>query len=339
GGARAPSANQKRNRAVYQPIGGGARSGREMAAAEEAAAAAVLERLGALSCPAVVPLLPVDPDKALGLLCTPSLRRLELLEWLCLRVYPPFANRLAALQDGPRDARLREVAALGAKLMLCREDDLALVEGTAPPEQQLEFIEDLLDAGEGSGVCDKDRCARITQFLHRLLGSPEGEVVLNPPLPPTPTVLDEDAPKPRSPRSCPSVSELAATLRGLRQRLELLESQNPELGGSPGPASPALPALEVAARDLTRLATAFGASELGAPGGGLGTGKAPQLAPCGALAPPVLQGLRKLEQSLSAVVQLVDTAREVAQLAEGAQLSYMEAQVAALKKHFAVPPR
>ncbi|XP_069738836.1 HAUS augmin-like complex subunit 7 isoform X3 [Phaenicophaeus curvirostris] len=118
------------------------------AALEEAAAAALLERLGALSCPAVVPLLPVDPDKALGLLCTPSLQRLELLEWLCLRVYPPFANRLAALQDGPRDARLR-VAALGAKLMLCREDDLALVEGTAPPEQQLEFIEDLLDAGEG----------------------------------------------------------------------------------------------------------------------------------------------------------------------------------------------
>ncbi|XP_053908189.1 HAUS augmin-like complex subunit 7 isoform X2 [Cuculus canorus] len=298
-----------------------------------AAAALVLERLEALSCPPVAPLLPLDPTQALRLLCTPSAQRLELLEWLCLRVHPPLANRLAALQDGPRNARL-QVAALGAKLMLCRKDDLALVEGTASPERQLEFIEDLLDAGGGSGVCDKDRCIPVTQFLHEVLETPEGKAALSPPEPPTPPLLDDDCPRPRSPCSRPSALELEAVLAGLRQRLELLEAQSPELVGSPGLAPPALPVLGVATRDLAALATAFGATELGGPWGTLGMGSDPPLAPCGALAPPVWQGLQRLKQSLGAVLQLRETAEEVVQLTGGAQHHTMETQVAALQQCF-----
>ncbi|XP_075346642.1 HAUS augmin-like complex subunit 7 isoform X2 [Mycteria americana] len=101
-------------------------------AAAAAAAAATLERLEALACPAVALLVPLEPAEALRLLCTPSARRLALLEWVCSRVHPPLAARLEALQDGPKDARLRELAKLGAELMLCRADDVALVEAQRP---------------------------------------------------------------------------------------------------------------------------------------------------------------------------------------------------------------
>ncbi|XP_072705126.1 HAUS augmin-like complex subunit 7 [Ciconia boyciana] len=97
-----------------------------------AAAATTLERLEALACPAVALLVPLEPAEALRLLCTPSARRLALLEWVCSRVHPPLAARLDALQDGPKDARLRELAKLGAELMLCRADDVALVEAQRP---------------------------------------------------------------------------------------------------------------------------------------------------------------------------------------------------------------
>ncbi|XP_075346643.1 HAUS augmin-like complex subunit 7 isoform X3 [Mycteria americana] len=176
-------------------------------AAAAAAAAATLERLEALACPAVALLVPLEPAEALRLLCTPSARRLALLEWVCSRVHPPLAARLEALQDGPKDARLRELAKLGAELMLCRADDVALVEGTAPPEQQLEFIRDLLDAapppGEEDGGSPKSRRSalhRTTRFLHEVLETPEGVAALSPPSPPPlPAFDDYGSPPPRAP--------------------------------------------------------------------------------------------------------------------------------------------
>ncbi|XP_074990899.1 HAUS augmin-like complex subunit 7 isoform X3 [Calonectris borealis] len=312
-----------------------------MAAA--AAAAATLERLEALACPPVALVVPLEPAEALRLLCTPSARRLALLEWVCSRVHPPLAARLDALQDGPKDARLRELAKLGAELMLCRADDMAL--GTAPPERQLEFIRDLLDAAPppgdeswgGSPRSRRTALHRTTRFLHEVLETPEGAAALSPPSPPPPPAFDDsDSPLPRRPR--PTGPELEAALGAARRRLELLEAQSPELGGSPGPAPPALPALGVAGRDLAALATAFGATELRDPWGPLGSGEPPALAPCGPLAPPVWRGLQQLVQSLGAVAQLGDTAAEVTRLAGGARHRAMESRVAALRQHFGDVP-
>nr|XP_041567845.1 HAUS augmin-like complex subunit 7 [Taeniopygia guttata] len=112
-------------------------------AAAEAAAAATLERLEALSCPPVLGGPPRAPPAALELLCRPSPPRRALLRWACTRVYPPLSAELESL---PEEDEMRALARLGAQLMLCRADDLALVEGTAPPEQQLQFLQDLLDA-------------------------------------------------------------------------------------------------------------------------------------------------------------------------------------------------
>ncbi|XP_064331512.1 HAUS augmin-like complex subunit 7 [Phalacrocorax carbo] len=323
-----------------------------MAAA--AAAAAVLERLEALHCPPLAPWLPLGPAEALRLLCTPSARRLALLEWACARVHPPSAARLDALRSGPKDDRLQELAELGARLMLCRADDVALVEGTAPPEQQLEFIRDLLDAapppGEESGDPPKSRHTvlhRTDCFLQELLETPEGLAALSPPSPPPLPTFEHwgsppggsqppgaTPPPPGDPR--PSGQELAAALGAVRRQLELLEAQSPELGGSPGPAPPVLPALGVAGRDLAALATAFGAMELRDP---WGKGEPPVLAPCGPLAPPVQQSLQQLMQSLGAVTQMDDTAAEVARLAGGAWRQAMETQVAALQQRFRDVPR
>ncbi|XP_069630385.1 HAUS augmin-like complex subunit 7 isoform X2 [Haliaeetus albicilla] len=321
---------------------GAARSGREMA---EAAAAATLERLEALSCPTVAPVVPLEPAEALRLLCTPSAQRLALLEWVCSRVHPHLAARLDALRYGPKDARLRELAKLGAQLMLCRPDDMALVEGTAPPEQQLEFIRDLLDAApppenEGNGSPDGryNTLQRTARFLHEVLETPEGMAALNPPSPP-PLLISDGYDSPPPPRPRPSGPELDAALGAARRHLELLEAQNPELGGSSGPAPPVLPTLRVAGRDLAALATAFGAVELQDPWGALGSGAPPTLAPCGPLAPPVCQGLQQLMQSLEAVAQLGDTAAEVMRLAGGGRHRAMETRVAALQQRFQDVPK
>ncbi|KAM6106887.1 HAUS augmin-like complex subunit 7 [Phoenicopterus ruber ruber] len=317
-----------------------------MAAA--AAAAATLERLEALACPPVALVVPLEPAEALRLLCTPSAQRLALLEWVCSRVYPPLADRLDALQDGPKDARLRELAELGAELMLCRADDMALVEGTAPPEQQLEFIRDLLDAAPPPG--DESEASLESGysplhctacFLSEVLETPEGLEALSPPSPPPLPAFDGyDSPPPRWGRAGPRPSgpELEEALGAARRRLELLEAQSPELGGAPGPAPPALPALGVAARDLAALATAFGATELRDLWGPLGSGEPPTLAPCGPLAPPVCQGLQQLVQSLRAVAQVGDTAAEVTRLAGGARHRAMETRLAALRQRFGDVP-
>ncbi|XP_074713726.1 HAUS augmin-like complex subunit 7 isoform X2 [Strix uralensis] len=314
------------------------------AAAVLAAAAGTLERLEALSCPPVAPVVPLEPVEALQLLCTPSARRRALLEWVCSRVHPDFTARLDALQDGPKDARL-QVAKLGAKLMLCRADDMALVEGTAPPKQQLEFITDLLDAapppGDESGGSLESRHSALrhtSRFLHEVLQTPEGVAALNPPSPPPLPALDaHDSPSPRTPP--PSGPELEATLAATRQHLERLEAQNPELGGGAGPAPPVLPALGVAARDLAALATAFGASELRDPWAQMGLGAPPALAPCGPLAPPVCQRMRHLVQTLRTVAQLGETAAEVTRLSGGAPRRAMETRVTALRQRFGDVPR
>lgn len=312
----------------------------------EEAAAATLERLQALSCPTVVPLVPLEPAEALRLLCTPSAQRLALLEWVCSRVHPQLTARLDILRYSPKDTRLQELAELGAQLMLCRPDDMALVEGTAPPEQQLEFITDLLDAapppedeGSGSPKSRHNTLHRTTLFLHEVLKTPEGMAALNPPSPPLLTISDgyDSPPPPRRPR--PSGPELDAALGAARRHLELLEAQNPELGGSSGPAPPTLPTLGVVGRDLTALAAAFGAVELQDPWGALGSGAPPTLAPCGPLAPPVCQGLQQLVQSLEAVAQLGDTAAEVMRLAGGGRHQAMETRVAALQQHFQGVPK
>ncbi|XP_054664574.1 HAUS augmin-like complex subunit 7 [Grus americana] len=315
-----------------------------MAAA--AAAAATLERLEALSCPPIALVVPLEPAEALRLLCTPSARRLALLEWVCSRVYPPLATRLDALQNGPKDARLRELAKLGAELMLCRADDMALVEGTAPPERQLEFIRDLLDAappaGDGSEGSPKSRRSALrltTRFLHEVLETPEGVAALNPACPPPPPIDRYGSPPPRRPQPRPSGPELEATLGAVRRRLEQLEAQSPELGGSPAPAPPALPALGVAGRDLAALATAFGETELWDPWGPLGSGGHPILASCGPLAPPVQQGLRKLVQNLGVVAQLNDTATEVTRLVGGPRHRAIDTRVAALRQRFGNVPK
>ncbi|XP_068780246.1 HAUS augmin-like complex subunit 7 isoform X3 [Struthio camelus] len=228
-----------------------------MAVVMAAAAAALLERLKALSCPPAAEAAPTEPPEALRLLCTPSPRRLALLEWICCRVHPPLAACLAALQDAPEDARLRELVKLGAELMLCRADDLPLAEGTAPPQQQLEFITDLLDAAPPPGDESQDPPASSPEalrravlsnerFLREVLGSPEGGAALAPPPPPALPTFGPGSPRPRGPRRPGerAPGELGAALEETRRRLELLKAQvTPRAGGAarrgpPGPADP-----------------------------------------------------------------------------------------------------
>ncbi|XP_061300192.1 HAUS augmin-like complex subunit 7 [Pezoporus flaviventris] len=188
------------------------------------AAAAVVARLRAL--PSSPPGLeaPLEPGAALRLLCTPSRPRLALLEWICCRVNPPLAKRLDELRHGPERARLRELAALAEELMLSEAEDTALVEGTAPPEQQLGFIRDLLDAAPSREEEEENARSsillRASTFLQEVLESPEGVAVLNPPpLSPSPGT------PPGNPPPRLGELELEAELGEAQKHLEMMEAE------------------------------------------------------------------------------------------------------------------
>ncbi|XP_072776523.1 HAUS augmin-like complex subunit 7 isoform X1 [Taeniopygia guttata] len=299
-----------------------AQSAGRMAAAE-AAAAATLERLEALSCPPVLGGPPRAPPAALELLCRPSPPRRALLRWACTRVHPPLSAELESL---PEEDEMRALARLGAQLMLCRADDLALVEGTAPPEQQLQFLQDLLDAVPPLETPPKTRPPQTTQFLLKLLETPEGGAALRPPPPPpVPVELSETPPRPRRP-----LPELEAELGGVRRGLEELQAQLSNLGGSPAPSPPNLGVL---VGTLTSLAADFGASELRGP---LAPPRTPQIWGEGGRVPPVGRGLRNLSQVLGTLTQLGASAGEVTRL--GGVTEAIEPQIPPLSQRFQ-PPR
>ncbi|CAI9566133.1 unnamed protein product [Staurois parvus] len=105
----------------------------------------VYERLQKLSCLPLKGMYVSGSQNIHELLCTPSVIRLGVLEWLCTRVYPPLQEQFSTLKEFEGEIKIKEMAKLGFELMLCQEGDVDLIKGLVPSGRQLLFMANLLD--------------------------------------------------------------------------------------------------------------------------------------------------------------------------------------------------
>uniref|UniRef100_H3AZ05 HAUS augmin like complex subunit 7 n=1 Tax=Latimeria chalumnae TaxID=7897 RepID=H3AZ05_LATCH len=157
-------------------------------------AAVVYYKLKELGCPAVEGLYLREPDTMRELLCTPSVHRLDILEWILTRVYPPLKKQFCSLKESQIDVRIKEMAKLAHELMLCPPNDLDLLNGLASSQRQLSFLDQLLDiiksmnSLKSSDSGDSATSSRKNEeLLREIFGSPHLQSMLNPECKPWPS--------------------------------------------------------------------------------------------------------------------------------------------------------
>ncbi|XP_053227077.1 HAUS augmin-like complex subunit 7 isoform X3 [Podarcis raffonei] len=97
-----------------------------------------------LGCPALDGVYLSEAKDIQKLLCAPSPHRLDILEWICGSVSPAHRKQLSSLGESQSDLKIKAMANLGYHLMLCRANDLDLIEGKVSAQEQLHFLEQLV---------------------------------------------------------------------------------------------------------------------------------------------------------------------------------------------------
>ncbi|KAG7278442.1 hypothetical protein CRUP_038737 [Coryphaenoides rupestris] len=96
---------------------------------EQQLAQKVYAALEAASCPLVVGVHLQEADSMHHLLCTPSEHRMAILAWICKCINPNLKNvKVSAIQPEDPNVQIEEMALLGRELMLCKADDLDLIQ-------------------------------------------------------------------------------------------------------------------------------------------------------------------------------------------------------------------
>ncbi|XP_053329575.1 HAUS augmin-like complex subunit 7 [Spea bombifrons] len=306
-------------------------------------AADLYHRLKVISCPCLEGCYLTEPQTMYDLLCTPSAHRLDILEWICTRVYPPLQDQFSSLKESQSDVKIKEMVRLGFELLLCGSDDLDLIKGHAPPQKQLSFIRQLMDIIQNPGTlasnmtmepaaisADKSvvNCVRENEeLLKDLFFSPQFQATLYPECTPWPAdlkpLLLSEEPTHKRPlqsskdcvmgESLEALQKISASLQALKEECEFLNSSVP---GS----DTILQTLRLALTDFYQLIAAFTEvydhefqEHCGHP--------APQMSPSGPLFQSVHESLTVCSKELEAIAQFTETSENIAEVVRKRQHS------------------
>uniref|UniRef100_A0A4X2KQR0 Uncharacterized protein n=1 Tax=Vombatus ursinus TaxID=29139 RepID=A0A4X2KQR0_VOMUR len=100
----------------------------------------VLDRLKNIACPFLEGLYITRPRTMKQFLCTPSICRLLILEWLFARLYPSFGVSFATVPGSGAKGKITEMTRIGHELLLFGPDDQDLIKGSTGVKVQLYFF-------------------------------------------------------------------------------------------------------------------------------------------------------------------------------------------------------
>uniref|UniRef100_A0A4X2KYI9 HAUS augmin like complex subunit 7 n=1 Tax=Vombatus ursinus TaxID=29139 RepID=A0A4X2KYI9_VOMUR len=158
----------------------------------------VFKSLMDIKCPFLEGLYITELKTMKQLLCSPSIYRLTILEWLFGRLYPPFEELFATFQDPQAEEKILELMRIGHELMLCGPNDQNLIKGYGNVKRQLYFFKQLLDLvrslGPGcanfSSVENFNNLMKENEKLLQKLFSSRLQEILDPKLSPLPLDIE-----------------------------------------------------------------------------------------------------------------------------------------------------
>ncbi|XP_064415292.1 HAUS augmin-like complex subunit 7 isoform X2 [Latimeria chalumnae] len=275
------------------------------------------------------------------LLCTPSVHRLDILEWILTRVYPPLKKQFCSLKESQIDVRIKEMAKLAHELMLCPPNDLDLIKGLASSQRQLSFLDQLLDiiksmnSLKSSDSGDSATSSRTSGSLHgfarkneellrEIFGSPHLQSMLNPECKPWPSdmklLLAEEYKRKHPPPVKPKediLKEVSKKLKETNSVLEQLKGECDFLNSSSAPSS-TLQTLKLAISDFHHLITAF-SQIFETEFRDHCSRAAPRISDCGPLFQSVHQLLTTCSEELQTLAQVTETSAKIVETAEQQQ--------------------
>ncbi|KAK1161041.1 hypothetical protein AOXY_G19918 [Acipenser oxyrinchus oxyrinchus] len=243
----------------------------------------IYKKLQALGCPSVEGLFLREADGMKELLCTPSMHRLDILQWICTSICPPMKKHFSGLKGPQPDSQIKELVQFCHEMLLCRQDDFDLIKGVSSPQRQLALLEQLVDViprdESEAGEPLSEQVCRNEALLKELFSSPHLQTMLHPTCNPWPVEIRELLSRreaagqssntaSKKSRNLPSkqredflkevtesLQKTNTTLEEIHKECVFLHSDPQSSGSNSTPLSP--PALRLALVDLSQLMTAF----------------------------------------------------------------------------------